>query len=239
MVEPFPQPAPPFIRDISTPLRDGFPVWPGHPPFEMRVTESHEAGHGVQLTHLSIGCHTGTHLDAPRHFIPGGGLVAGLDLNVLIGPARVLRYPGVGPIPLDFFTSLDLPDPATRLLLRCDHNGGKLQDRGAFFEDYAGITPEAAAYLVGRGLKLIGTDYLSIGPFRGGGNREVHVTLLGAEVVIVEGLDLRAVEPGDYTLVCLPVSLPTDGAPCRAVLLPAGMIPDPLTTNAGTMSPER
>jgi arylformamidase len=219
------------ITDISTPLRAGFPVWPGHAPLEMTRTHTHEAGQGVQLTRLSIGAHTGTHLDAPLHFIAGGGLVTGLDLAALIGPARVVRFSGDGPIPLSFFQSQNLPDPIPRLLLRCDRNAGALQGRDDFFEDYAGITPEAAEWLVGRGLKLIGTDYLSIGPFRDtptGGNREVHVTLLGAEVIIVEGLDLRAVEPGDYTLVCLPVALPCDGAPCRAVLLPPDALPEPL-----------
>jgi arylformamidase len=219
------------IQDISTQLRpEGFPVWPGHDPLTMRLTHSHEAGDGVQLTHLSIGCHTGTHLDAPRHFIAGGGLVPELDLQVLIGPARVVHYTGDGPIPLSFFEGLDLPDPVTRLLLRCDCHAGTLHDRSTFFEDYAGITPEAAEWLVGRGLKLIGTDYLSIGPYRGNANHLVHVTLLGAKVIIVEGLDLRAVEPGDYTLVCLPINVPCDGAPCRAVLLPANTVPEPLTT---------
>jgi arylformamidase len=215
------------IRDISTPLREGFPVWPGHEPLAMRLLQSHEAGNVAQLTHLSIGAHTGTHLDAPRHFIPGGGLVTGLDLRALIGPARVVHYTGDGPIPAAFFEEQNLPNPILRLLLRCDKNAGRLVDQDEFFRDYAAITPEAAEWLVARGLRLIGTDYLSIGSFHGG-NREVHVTLLGARVIIVEGLDLRAIAPGDYTLVCLPVNLPCDGAPCRAVLLPPGALPDPL-----------
>jgi arylformamidase len=211
------------IYDISTPLREGFPVWPGHEPPAFHLLASHENGHGVDLTHLSLGAHTGTHLDAPRHFIPNGGLVTGLDLQTLIGPARVVHYPGDGPIPVSFFAAQNLPNPIPRLLLRCDRNAGALTDRDTFFEDYAAITPDAAEWLVARGLRLIGTDYLSIGPFHGG-NREVHLTLLGAEVIIVEGLDLRRIPPGDYTLVCLPLLLPRDGAPCRAVLLPSGVL---------------
>jgi arylformamidase len=217
------------ILDISTPLRTGFPVWPGHAPLAMTLARSHEAGDDAQVTDLAIGAHTGTHLDAPRHFIPGGGLVTGLDLNVLVGPARVVHYTGDSPIPLTFFRDQDLPDPPTRLLLKCDANAGKLHDQDTFFEEYAGVTPEAAEWLVARGLRLIGTDYLSIGPYRDtptGGNRAVHVTLLGAGVIIVEGLDLRAVAPGDYTLVCLPIAVPCDGAPCRAILLPPGAIPE-------------
>ena len=211
------------IHDITTPLRDGFPVWPGHDPLSMTLPQSHETGHGVQLTHLAIGAHTGTHLDAPRHFIRGGGLVTGLDLNVLIGPARVVHYTSAGPIPASFFADLDLPNPTVRVLLRCDHNAGRLHDHETFFEDYAAVSPEAARWLVDHGVKLIGIDYLSIGPFHEG-NRDVHLTLLGAETIIVEGLDLRDVEPGEYTLLCLPIAIPADGAPCRAVLLPAGAL---------------
>jgi arylformamidase len=208
------------IQDISTPLREGFPVWPGHAALEMHCPQSHEAGDGVQLTQLAIGAHTGTHLDAPRHFLRGAGLVTGLDLNVLIGPARVVRYDGTGPIPVSFLEGVDLPNPIPRLLLRCDHNAGRLHESETFYEDYAALSPEAATYLVERRLRLIGIDYLSIGPYHEG-NRAVHLTLLGAAVVIVEGLDLRETAPGDYTLICLPIALPCDGAPCRAVLLPA------------------
>lgn len=216
------------ILDISTPLRpEGFPVWPGHATPTMRLSASHENGDGVQLTDLSLGAHTGTHLDAPRHFIPGGGLVTGLDLRALMGPVRVVRYEGEGPIPAAFFASQDLPNPVTRLLLRCDRNAGLLEKSG-FVSDYAGIAPDAASFLVERGLKLIGTDYMSIGANCEDFNRQVHLTLLGAKVIIVETLDLRGVEPGDYTLVCLPLALPCDGAPCRVVLLPPGALPDPL-----------
>lgn len=216
------------ILDISTPLRaEGFPVWPGHAAPGLRLSASHEQGNGVQLTDLALGAHTGTHLDAPRHFIPGGGLVTGLDLSVLLGPARVLRYPGSDPIPAAFFEEQAQSGPLPeRLLLRCDRHAGALEDSD-FLSDYVGITAEAAHYLVAHGVTLIGTDYLSIGSNRGTANRDVHVALLGASVVIVEGLDLRAVEPGDYTLICLPLALPCDGAPCRAVLLPAGTFPEP------------
>lgn len=208
------------IRDISYALRDGFPVWPGHVPLKMKVLKNHEAGDGVQLTDLEIGCHTGTHLDAPRHFIPGGGLVPGLDLNTLVGSCHVVQYEGDGPIDAAWFAAQDLPNPITRLLLHCTKHDGKLEEE-RFFSHYVGITEDAAHYLVERGLKLIGTDYLSIGPFYGG-NPETHRALLGPEVIIVEGLDLRGIEAGEHTLVCLPIKVPCDGAPCRAILLPAG-----------------
>jgi arylformamidase len=214
------------IRDITMPLRAGLPTWPGDPGPRFRLTASHEAGSGVDLTHLTMGAHTGTHLDAPRHFVAGAGLVTDLDLNVLIGTAHVVAYDGDDPIPTAFFEAQDLPDPLPRLLIRCARNAGALL-RDAFFEDYVGITPDAAEWLVARGNRLVGIDYLSIGSYRSG-NRETHLTLLRANVIIVEGLDLRGVEPGAYTLICLPLALPADGSPCRAVLLPAGALPDPL-----------
>ena len=214
------------IRDISYPLQEGMPVWPGHAPVQTDLSHSHENGDGVQMTHFSFGAHTGTHLDAPRHFIAGGGLVHEIPLNALIGPVFIVRYgEAEGPITRAFFEAQSVPNPCPRLLIACDRHDGKLAEPD-FFHDYAGITPEAALYLLERGLRLIGTDYLSIGPFYGNGNRQVHEILLGAGVVIVEGLDLRNVSAGTYTLVCLPVAAPTDGSPCRAVLLPADALPE-------------
>ena len=105
-----------------------------------------------------------------------------------------------------------------RLLLKIDDHAGRLYDP-EFYEDYTAIDHTAASYLVNRGLKLIGTDYLSIGPFHNG-NVETHQELLGNAVIIVEGLDLSHVDAGDYQLVCLPIRIPCDGAPCRAILMP-------------------
>jgi arylformamidase len=212
------------LQDISTPLREGFPVWPGHAPLAIERIRGFEMGDYAQVSNLAIGCHTGTHLDAPRHFVPGGGLVDKIDLRRLIGPCHVVHYTGSGPIRATFFQGLNLPDPCRRVLLKCDHNAGKLEEP-AFFEDYAGITQDAAQFLVDRGMVCIGTDYLSIGPYHSG-NVETHQTLLGAEVVIVEGLDFRMVAPGEYTLLCMPPAVPTDGMPCRAALLPAGTLPE-------------
>jgi arylformamidase len=214
------------IHDITVPLREGMPVWPGDPSPRFWLKAAHDRGDAVDVTEMALVAHTGTHLDAPRHFIPGGGLVHELDLRVLLGPVHVVHFNGDGPIPVDFFEAENLPDPLPRLLLRCSGNAGALA-WDTFFEDYVAITPEAAEWLVRRGCRLIGTDYLSIGGFREG-NRETHLVLLGASVIIVEGLDLRDVEPGVYTLVCLPLALPADGSPCRALLLPAGALPDPL-----------
>lgn len=217
------------IRDISTPLRESLPVWPGDASPQFRLSSSHENGDGVDVTQIALSAHTGTHLDAPRHFVPGGGLVTGLDLRALIGPVHVVYHSGPGVMDTDYFEAQELPDPLPRLLLKCDANAGKLRDgQDDFFEDYAAVTPGAAAWLVRRGCRLVGTDYLSIGPYLGDNNRAVHLELLHAGVIIVEGLDLTGVEPGEHTLVCLPLTLPCDGSPCRAILLPRGALPEPL-----------
>jgi arylformamidase len=211
------------ILDISYPLHANIPVWPGHEKPQITLAKSHENGDGVQITDFVLGAHTGTHLDAPRHFIPGGNLVTDLDLGVLIGACIVLHYTGSGPITADFFAE-NTPKGHTRILLKCDHNAGRLAEGNTeFFTEYAGITPGAAMWLVEHGVTLIGIDYLSIGPFHKG-NVEVHNTLLGSKVIIVEGLDLREIDAGEYTLVCLPILTATDGVPCRAVLLPAGVL---------------
>ena len=212
------------ILDISTPLRDGFPVWPGHERPQMTIVKSFEEGSDAQVSDLAIGCHTGTHLDSPRHFVPGGGLVHEIDLRRMLGPAHVVHFTGTGPIMAEFFEGLNLPNPCRRVILKCDVNAGKL-DEPKFFEDYAAITEDAARFLVERGLVCIGIDYLSIGPFHSG-NVETHRVLLGAEVVIIEGLDLRNVEAGEYTQVCLPPALPVEGMPCRTILLPVGALPE-------------
>jgi len=205
--------------DISVTTSNSTPVWPGHPNVSLRQTAAHDNGDIAEITHIDMGAHTATHLDAPRHFVPGGGLVDTLDLSTLIGPCHVHHVTCTGVLTAEYFASQDLPDDCTRLLLKIDDHAGRLYD-ATFYEDYTAIDHTAATYLLSRGLKLIGTDYLSIGPFHSG-NVETHQALLGNGVIIVEGLDLSHVDPGPYQLVCLPIRIPCDGAPCRAILMPA------------------
>jgi arylformamidase len=208
-----------FPLDISVTTSNSTPVWPGHPSVCLTQTATHENGDVAEITHINMGAHTATHLDAPRHFVPGGGLVDTLELSTLIGPCHVLHVTCKGVLTAEYFAAQDLPETCTRLLLKIDDHAGRLY-QPAFYEDYTGIDHTAASYLINRGLELIGIDYLSIGPFHAG-NIETHQMLLGNNVIIIEGLDLSHVDPGPYELICLPIRIACDGAPCRAVLMPA------------------
>ena len=204
--------------DISVTTSNATPVWPGHPNVRLTQTATHENGDVAEITHIDMGAHTATHLDAARHFVPGGGLVDTLELSTLVGPCHVHHVTCKGVLTAEYFAAQDLPETCTRLLLKIDDHAGRLY-QPAFYEDYTGIDHTAASFLINRGLKLIGIDYLSIGPFHAG-NVETHQMLLGNNVIIVEGLDLSHVDAGPYELVCLPIRIACDGAPCRAVLMP-------------------
>lgn len=208
-----------FPIDISVTTSNQTPVWPGHRHVNLSQTATHENGDVAEITHIDMGAHTATHLDAPRHFVPGGSLVDALDLTTLIGLCYVHHVKCTGVLTEDYFASQKLPDHCSRLLLKIDDHAGKLY-QPEFYEDYTAIDHTAATYLVNRGIKLIGTDYLSIGPYHAG-NIETHQVLLSNGVIVVEGLDLTQVDAGEYHLICLPIRIACDGAPCRAVLMPA------------------
>lgn len=173
--------------DISRPLRKGMAQWPGDPPFDSWLSASLERGDEANVTTVTLCAHTGTHVDAPLHYLPGAAAVEALPLDALIGPATVASLP-------------DLP-AAERLLIR------------AITPDEDALTPEQVRTLLNTDVRLVGVDRLSAG------NAEVHRLLLQAGVVIVEGLDLSGVEPGEYDFICLPIRLDSaDGAPARAVI---------------------
>lgn len=209
------------IHDITVPFRADGPLWPGDPAPRVTLMKSQEGGYRCNVTRLDTGVHFGTHLDAPCHFIEGGKGVDELDLSVLVGPCTVAEIPGVREIGPDHLAALDLGPDVTRLLLRTRNSALWDNPAHAFEKDFAAITAEAAQWVVDRGIRLIGIDYLSIQLFADAVST-THLVLLGAEVIIVEGLDLRAVSPGDYHLACLPMKLAgADGAPVRAILMEA------------------
>jgi arylformamidase len=159
----------------------------------------------------------GTHVDAPFHFISGGDPVEAMPLDVLMGPAVVTYLPEVAAVTATDLEALDLPAGVQRLLLRTRNS--KLWTTGVeeFQPDFVALTVDAAQWVVQRGIRLLGVDYLSVQRFDDG--PEVHQILLEARVVIVEGLNLAGVEPGEYELICLPLKLTgAEGAPARAVL---------------------
>ena len=202
------------IRDISVPIREGMPTYPGDPAVSLQRVSSIADGAVANISELDFGVHTGTHIDAPLHFIDGADGADALRLSSLIGSADVVDATGIrdGPIDDRALRGLDIPGTCTRLLLKTTNS--ELWESDEYRDDYLRLDASGAGYVVERGIVLAGIDYLSIG------DPDAHRILLGRNVVPVEGLDLRGVDPGRYTLLCLPLRIVgSDGAPARAVLV--------------------
>ncbi|MBI4498320.1 MAG: cyclase family protein [Chloroflexi bacterium] len=205
------------IHDISVPISAELPVYPGDAGVSLTPVARMAQGAVADVSLLSLGTHTGTHVDPPGHFLPGGATVDALPLEVLIGPAWVADARGLPTITRPVVEQLDIPVGAQRVLFRTDNS--ELWERREFVKDFVYLEGDAARWLVERGVRLVGIDYLSVERF-GFDRPEAHLTLLGAGVVILEGLDLRAVRQGPYTLLALPLKIQGgDGAPARVVLL--------------------
>jgi len=207
----------PQIYDISVPIADGGVVYPGNPEIRIALQQALARGDGANVSTLVFGSHTGTHVDAAKHFFDDGQPVDEIPLERFIGPAILISFPdetrSVGEADL---RRHDLGGH-TRVLIRTRNSA--LLARHEFVPDYTYLAPDGAEYLVGLGVQLVGVDYLSVEQFRSGHHR-THRTLLGHGVVIVEGLSLAAVPEGAYDFVCLPLRLAgLDGAPARAVLI--------------------
>jgi arylformamidase len=201
------------IIDISVPIRPGMVVYEGDPEVHLNRALSIADGATANVSRLDFGVHSGTHVDAPVHFIEGGGGAETLPLDVLVGPAHVVDATGVqGVLDEDALPGLALPERAERLIFKTTNS--RLWERDEFMGEFVRLTGDGARYLVGRGVRLVGLDYLSVG------DEQAHVVLLRAGVVPLESLDLRGVEAGEYRLVCLPLRIVgSDGAPARAVLI--------------------
>ena len=206
------------IHDITLTITPTLPVWPGDPPVHLPQPSRMDRGDICNVTRLDISVHTGTHLDAPAHFIAGGAGVETLDLNVLIGPALVVEAGDVDALTADVLASLPIPAGTQRVLFKT--RSSELWNRAddGFVEEFVAVTDDGAQWLVDRGVRLVGVDYLSVAPFDD--PVPCHQILLAAGVIPVEGLDLRKIAPGEYQLICLPIKIGgSDGAPCRAVLI--------------------
>lgn len=206
------------IYDISLPISEGLPVWPGDPPVHITHSSHLDLGDESTVSRLDFGAHTGTHVDAPAHFVAGGTGVDCLDLDLLVGPAMVVHVLEASTLSSDLLESLDIPLGTERLLFRTRNSELWARHSDKFDEDFVAITEDGARWLVARGLRLVGVDYLSIAPFRD--PVPTHQILLRAGIIVVEGLDLGQVAPGRYQFACLPLKLAGgDGAPARAILL--------------------
>jgi len=205
------------IIDISVSLCEVMPVYPGNAGFKMSLVEAIAKGDAANVGAINTGVHNGTHVDAPWHFISDGPTVDKLDPEKLIGAAYVGYLPDLSMVTAQELTALNLPAGTTRLLLRTANSNLWAEGILEFQKDYVALTADAAQWVVDRGIQLIGVDYLSVQRF--GDSPTTHQILLGAGIVVVEGLNLSGVQPGAYELICLPLKIAgADGAPARAVL---------------------
>jgi arylformamidase len=204
--------------DISVPLYNGMAHWPGDPVFRGSRAKSIEQGDVCNLTEVSTCVHTGTHMDAPRHFIKDGVGMEKMPLEAVIGRCRVVEIKDREAIKPGELKPLRLRE-GERVLFKT-RNSTRAWKKKEFVKDFVYVSKEAAQFLVDRGVQTIGVDYLSVGGFYKDGP-ETHRILLGAEVWIIEGLNLAKIVPGQYELFCLPIKIVgSDGAPARAVLRP-------------------
>ncbi|RJQ54445.1 MAG: cyclase family protein [Actinobacteria bacterium] len=203
--------------DISVAMSPEMVRWPSDPPFEISPFKTIAEGGSSNVSVVTMGTHSGTHVDSPRHFIEEGTSVDRLPLDLLVGECVVVEDARAPVINKSVLSRLLQPLDRTpeRLLFKTRASGMIGQDR--FFEDYVWLDESAALELVFRRIMLVGIDYLSVAPPKGGA--EVHRILLEAGVVVIEGLDLSEAAPGVYELLCLPLRISEgDGSPARVVL---------------------
>lgn len=209
------------IYDISVPIHAGTPVWEGDPPVTIHEMLNIDHGDIANVTHLELGAHTATHIDAPRHFVPGRKGIDGLDLEALLGPAYVAEFSADRVITAADLRTLDLPAGTIRLLCKTKNSQHWQNPNHQFDREFVGLDVGAARWLVAQGIRLIGVDYLGVERFEMvDQGAPTHHILLSADIVILEGLDLSEVPSGLYQLVCLPIKIQNgDGAPSRAILI--------------------
>jgi arylformamidase len=209
------------LIDVSLPIGPDLLTWPGDPGIEIVPSSQISNGDPANVSQLRLGSHTGTHVDPPVHFIEGAPAADQLSLDVLVGEALVVELPDAdGPIPAADLEALQIPDSTTRLLVKTANSRMWARRPLEFPEHFGCLSGEAAAWAVERGIRLVGIDFLSV-ESSPKGTYPVHHTLLGAGVIILEGLDLSPAGAGRYWLTCLPLRIAGgDGAPARAVLTP-------------------
>lgn len=203
------------LIDVTVPLDSSLPTYPGNTPFSLEAIKRIANGGSSNLSSLHMSAHAGTHVDAPRHFFDDAPGIDGLPLEMLMGRTRVVEITSRSGISADDLAPLDLSEDV-RVLFKTPNS--RLWGSPDFHTGYVGLTGSGAEHLVSRGIKVVGVDYLSVEEFKKPG-APAHHALLGGGVIVIEGLNLREVEPGIYDMVCLPLRIVgADGAPARVVL---------------------
>ena len=208
------------IFDVTVPLSNELPTWPTDPGVEISDWCSLSAGDGANVSMLNFGAHTGTHVDAPAHFIEGAAKVESLSLDALIGEATVIEVPEDMIAIDEEFVQKHFVSGTERVIFKTRNSAFWNETKPQFHTDFTYLDLPAARWLVEQGIKLVGIDYLSIEKY-GSEKHETHLALLSRGVVILEGLNLTAISAGKYELICLPLRLRSnkgDGAPARVVL---------------------
>lgn len=208
------------IYDVSVPISARTPTYPGDPSIEIRQWLSLEKGDSANVTALSFGAHTATHIDAPAHFLRDGDKLASVSLDILVGEVRIIKVPDDVYEITENLVESQCPIGPTRVFFKTRNSAFWNEQNGEFHTDYTYISSGAARRLVSNGVRLVGIDYLSVERFRSE-SFETHEVLLGNGVIIVEGLDLREINAGVYELICLPLKIEGgsgDGAPARVIL---------------------
>jgi len=206
------------LYDISLPLSADLPLWPGDPAPVIERFSKMEEGEGQNISRVEMCVHFGTHIDAPFHFVADGAKVEDVPLDLLIGPAQVIEFPpSCDMITAEVLKLAGLDDGVQRLLFKTRNSRHWVNGDTEFDKDFVALSVDGAQYLMARGVRLVGIDYLSIASFCD--PVPTHVALLKGGVVVVENLDLSAVPTGLYELVCLPLKVVgAEGAPARVVL---------------------
>jgi arylformamidase len=203
--------------DISLVLKSDMVHWPTDPPFAIERVRDMNKGDTGNLSKIIMGTHSGTHVDAPVHFIKGAKGVDRIAIDSLIGPTRIIEIADADTIKEKELAGHEIKK-CERILLRTRNSINKILYKNTFTEDFVYMETGAAKFLVSRGIKTIGVDYLSVGGYKKNGP-DVHRTLLGAGILIIEGLDLTETLPGLYDMICLPIKvLDSDGAPARVIV---------------------
>ncbi len=203
------------LIDVTVPIDSNLANYPGNTPFSLEAIKRLANGDSSNVSTLHLSAHAGTHVDAPRHFFDDGGGVESLALEMLCGRTRVVELTTRKGVTAEDLAGFDLREDV-RLLLKTANS--RLWGTPEFHPDFIGVTEGAARFLVDRGVKVVGVDYLSVEPYKTPGAPAHHI-LLGAGTIVIEGLNLRDVEPGSYEMFCLPLAVVgADGAPARVIL---------------------
>ena len=210
-----------MIYDITVEINPDLPIWPGDPKIRIERLQKLEEGAAANVSRLEMGLHTGTHVDAPYHFLADGADLGEIELERFIGPVSVIEVsPQVDVLSDGIIAQIPEELFSERMLFKTRNSRFWSETPPTFHREFVAIDLSGAQVLIERGVRLVGIDYLSIAPFHN--SKETHEALLGAGMVILEGLDLSAVKQGMYQLYCLPLKLGgVEGAPARVILVGA------------------